>query len=514
MNIDALLPIALDLTSSLIAESRYQRLLSAIMGLIPCDAACLLLWDKGILKPVASQGLVPEILGYRFVTKDHPRLELICRSKGPLRFPATSQLPDPFDDFVHGEETLTHKIHACLGCPLKISGDLVGVLTLDAFDPKAFNALEDGLLDILGALSAATIRAAQLIEALEHRINQHGVVTEELLRAAHVRSGGDILGVSKTIERTRQDLELAAQSDLAVLITGETGVGKELVARAIHWQSRRRKKALIYVNCAALPEALAESELFGHSRGSFTGAERNRAGKFRAADGGTIFLDEVGELPLSLQAKLLRTIQNGEIQSIGQDKVDTVDVRIVAATNRDLRLEVEAGRFRSDLYHRLYVFPINVPALRDRKEDIPLLSGHFLDKARRRMALQPARMTAALRRALCAYSWPGNVRELENLIHRILLKAMSRQKDRPTLILGADLVDFELNHGLSTEQGEAPEIELPEDAQTLGDAVEAFKRQLIAKRVEEAGGNWSAAARSLGVHRGNLHHLARRLGMK
>lgn len=515
MNLDALLPIALDLTSSLIAESRYQRLLSAIMKLVPCDAACLLLWDKESLRPVASQGLVPEVLGYRFKGADHPRLELICQSQGPKRFPASSQLPDPFDGFVDGHEKLTDKIHACLGCPLRISGDLVGVLTLDALDPNAFDALEDGLLDVLGALSAATIRAAQLIEALERSINQQGVVTQELLHTAHFRSGGNILGVSKAIERTRQDLDLAAQSDLAVLITGETGVGKELVARAIHWKSKRRRKALIYVNCAALPEHMAESELFGHTRGSFTGAERNRAGKFRAADGGSIFLDEVGELPLSLQAKLLRTLQDGEIQSIGQDKVDRVDVRVLAATNRDLKVEVEEGRFRADLYHRLFVFPIHVPALRDRKEDIPLLSGHFLDKARRRMVLQPARMTAGLRQALCAYSWPGNVRELENLIHRILLKAMSRQKGQETLILGVELADFDLDQrGPLEAKKESSRASEGERERSLSEAVEAFKRELIEERVKACGGNWSAAARSLGVNRGNLHHMARRLGLK
>jgi anaerobic nitric oxide reductase transcription regulator len=204
-------------------------------------------------------------------------------------------------------------------------------------------------------------------------------------------------------------------------VTGETGVGKELVARHVHAGSRRREEAIIHVNCAALPESVAESELFGHVAGAFTGAVRDRAGKFEVADGGSLFLDEIGELPLSLQPKLLRALQQGEIQRIGSDRLHRVDVRIIAATNRDLISEVERGRFRADLYHRLAVYPIRVPALRERREDIPLLATHFADSTRRRLGLGPLRLGEDVRERLAAADWPGNVRELENVVNRAVL---------------------------------------------------------------------------------------------
>jgi anaerobic nitric oxide reductase transcription regulator len=192
-----------------------------------------------------------------------------------------------------------------------------------------------------------------------------------------------MVGASPALQRLLEETAMVAGSEMTVLITGETGVGKERVAQQLHELSRRREEALIHVNCAALPESIAESELFGHVAGAFTGAARDRAGKFEVADGGTLFLDEIGELPLTLQPKLLRALQSGEIQRVGSDRVHRVNVRVVAATNRDLQREVERGRFRADLYHRLAVFPLRVPPLRERREDVPLLAAHFADLARR-----------------------------------------------------------------------------------------------------------------------------------
>ncbi len=194
------------------------------------------------------------------------------------------------------------------------------------------------------------------------------------------------------MEHLRREIELVARSDFTVLVLGETGVGKELVVRAIHAASGRRDGPMLYLNCAALPETLADSELFGHTKGSFTGAGRDRAGKFEVADDGTLFLDEVGELPLSIQAKLLRAIQEGEIQRVGSDKTIHVDVRMLAATNRNLEAEVKNGRFRADLFHRLNTYPLKVPPLRARKEDIPLLAGYFCERIQRRLGLGPVRI--------------------------------------------------------------------------------------------------------------------------
>jgi anaerobic nitric oxide reductase transcription regulator len=296
-----------------------------------------------------------------------------------------------------------------------------------------------------------------------------------------------------------------------VLITGETGVGKEVVARSIHAASPRSDEPLIYVNCAALPESIAESELFGHVRGAFTGATEHRAGKFEVADGGTLFLDEIGELPLSIQPKLLRALQSGEIQRVGSDKLLRFDVRIIAATNRDLPAEVALGQFRADLFHRLSVYPIPVPALREHHDDISLLAGYFLDEARMRLGLGRVRLSAAARDALEHGDWPGNVRELQHTILRAALRASGGRR--------RELVIIELGHlGLPpaplAEAAAAVTVTVPgAPRRPLPDEVEQFKRARIASAIDEAHGNWAEAARSLGLDRGNLHRLAHRLGI-
>jgi anaerobic nitric oxide reductase transcription regulator len=299
-----------------------------------------------------------------------------------------------------------------------------------------------------------------------------------------------------------------------VLITGETGVGKEMVAHRLHETSPRAGEALIHVNCAALPESIAESELFGHVSGAFTGATRERAGKFEIADGGTLFLDEVGELPLTLQPKLLRALQEGEIQRVGSDRTLKVNVRILAATNRDLRAEVAEGRFRPDLFHRLAVYPIHVPALRERREDIPLLAGHFLDVSRRRLGLGHVRLTDQARERLIGAPWPGNVRELENVISRGVLRAAAGSRGRETLLVGLEHLDLD-PAGAGAQVARPPECAAGVEARgSLQDRVDVFRRAEIQGAVEWHRGNWAAAARELGMHRSNLHHLARRLRLK
>jgi anaerobic nitric oxide reductase transcription regulator len=272
---------------------------------------------------------------------------------------------------------------------------------------------------------------------------------------------------------------------------------------------------MLYLNCAALPETLAETELFGHVKGAFTGANRDRAGKFELADKGTLFLDEVGELPASIQAKLLRAIQEGEIQRIGSEQTIHLDVRLLVATNRDLEEEVNEGRFRADLYHRLNVYPIKVPALRERKEDIPLLSGYFCERTQRRLGLGPVRISADAIDILSRYYWPGNVRELENIISRAILKAASELPRGNQVIikpihLGGDLTSLDTDN-----QAFAPDIDLRiSKVLSLQDAVQQFKKHLIQHTLTKNDGNWAAAARELGMHRSNLHHLATRLGMR
>ncbi len=249
-----------------------------------------------------------------------------------------------------------------MGCTLYIDDLPWGVITLDALTPGAFDTLDIAQLNVFIHLAEATVKAAELIQKLEHQVQHEHQIAREM--QANVQQS--MVGQSQSIKDVKKEISTVAASDLTVLVCGETGVGKELVAREIHEQSHRREGPLIYVNCAALPENLVESELFGHIKGAFTGASQARSGKFELADGSTLFLDEIGEIPLSTQTKLLRVLQSGEIQRVGSDRHLTVDVRVVAATNRNLKEEVSNRRFRADLYHRLSVYPIYVPPLRDR----------------------------------------------------------------------------------------------------------------------------------------------------
>jgi PAS domain S-box-containing protein len=259
------------------------------------------------------------------------------------------------------------------------------------------------------------------IEA-ERRIEALSSETESLRAALHEAQGlGELLGRSRALREVLQDIDRVGAADTAVLILGETGTGKELVARAIHQASRRGARHLVKVNCAAIPAALMESELFGHARGAFTGATARREGRFALADGGTVFLDEVGELPLELQPKLLRVLQEGEFEPVGSSATRKVDVRVISATNRNLDEMVRRGAFREDLYYRLNVFPIQLPPLRDRGDDILLLADAFADLCARRLGRPAARLSEDDRRRLLAYEWPGNVRELANVIERAIL---------------------------------------------------------------------------------------------
>jgi anaerobic nitric oxide reductase transcription regulator len=338
-----------------------------------------------------------------------------------------------------------------------------------------------------------------------------GAVARELQRSSNTLQ---ILGNSRSIERLRRDISLVSASDLSVLILGETGVGKELVAQQVHAESTRREEALIHVNCAALPESIAESELFGHVAGAFTGATRDRAGKFEIADGASLFLDEIGELPLTLQPTLLRVLQQGEIQRVGDDRTHHVDVRVIAATNRDLEQEVATGRFRADLYHRLAVYPLIVPPLRERREDIPLLAAHFLDQTRRKLGLGPVRLSPEARERLMTADWPGNARELENVVSRAALRGARGHTSREPLILESHHFDVRSGAGAPTESRNQPETTQKEDERGLRERTRDYQRRVIEAAVQTNDGNWAAAARQLGMHRSNLHHLARKLGLR
>jgi anaerobic nitric oxide reductase transcription regulator len=497
-----LLELASDLAADLDPAERYRRLLATARRMIPCDSVALLRLDDGVLAPIAVDGLRAEAIARHFPPSEHPRLQRIMASRAPVRFDDAEDLPDPFDGLFANAGDACSRAHGCIGCALVVDGEVVGVLALDAMSPRAFDDVDHETVSMLAAMAGATIRATAMASALAQVALREQVASRQLVRESLDRMGGEILGTSEAMARVRREIELLARSELTALVTGETGVGKELVAHAIHAKSRRATKPMVHVNCAALPESLAESELFGHVRGSFTGAIDHRAGKFEVADGGTLLLDEIGELPLAIQPKLLRVLQSGEVQRIGSDRLLRVDVRVIAATNRDLWEEARAGRFRADLLYRLGVFPLHVPPLREHPDDIPVLSGHFLDVARERLGTGPLRLSVAARKRLREHAWPGNVRELEHTLMRGALRASEGSTTRhmtvlDTVHLGLDRADPLPIAGPATPR--------------LRDAVDDFTRSMIAATVARCDGNWAEAARRLGLQRGNLHRLAARL---
>jgi DNA-binding NtrC family response regulator len=334
--------------------------------------------------------------------------------------------------------------------------------------------------------------------ALRREIEAHGRSKATIHALVEERRGGDtFIGESAAMQRVRECIAQVAPTDSTVLIQGETGTGKELVARAIHEKSARRERPLIKVNCAALPRELVESELFGHERGAFTGAVQQRRGRFELADGGTLFLDEVGELPPDVQAKLLRVLQEREFERIGGAHTMRVDVRVIAATNRDLRAEVSASRFRADLYFRLDVFPIVVPPLRERRDDIPRLLEHFAARTARKLGRTFGGVSPAFIESARAYPWPGNVRELENLVERALIMSRDGTLDgsEPFAALGA------------RERAE------PAGCDILEDVERAHIRSVLERSRWKIEGD-DGAARKLGLNPSTLRGRIRKLGIR
>ncbi|MEP6588552.1 MAG: nitric oxide reductase transcriptional regulator NorR [Polaromonas sp.] len=521
--LQALVPLVDDLSRELPDSERYRRLLEAMRALLPCDAAALLRLDGSWLVPLAVNGLSGDTLGRRFRIDEHPRFGLLLQAGGPARIAADSALPDPYDGLVEGVHGQL-EVHDCMGCPVQVGEKTWGLLTLDSLGKERLSAVDLRDLQAFASLAAATVSVVQRMEGLALRAEDERQRADSYRALAAEKSAPPtLIGQSAAHQRLLEEIASVGNSELTVLLTGETGVGKELVAQALHAASPRASRPLISINCAALPETLVESELFGHVRGAFSGAVADRRGKFELADGGTLFLDEVGELPLAVQAKLLRVLQGGQLQRLGSDREHRVDVRVIAATNRDLAHEVRAGHFRADFYHRLSVYPLVVPPLRERGQDVLLLAGYFLEQNRSRLGLGSLRLDAGARAALLVHDWPGNVRELEHLVGRSVLKALAGQRPRPRIVtLTARHFDLPgpqksdpADGGDALADGSAGSMDL-QDAATgvdLRRSTEAHQRQRIAQSLERHHHNWASAARELGLHRANLVRLARRLGL-
>ncbi len=526
-----------DLVTHLPAAVRWQRLVNTMRTHFGCSAVALLQLQQGQLqhgllqqvqlKPLAVCGLAAETLGRRFMVSDHPRLAAILQSRQPVHFAPDCPLADPYDGLVEVQQGQPLLVHDCMGIALYLDGQCWGLLTLDALQAGTFSRLTVLELQRFSLLVEATLRVCQLEAELRSvRFSRANAVLDS---GMHSSPADEIIGQNPQLLKLLAEVKVVASSDLPVLLLGETGVGKELFARYLHQQSNRSSKPLIYINCAALPESLAESELFGHVKGAFTGAQQERSGRFEAADGGTLFLDEVGELPLLVQAKLLRVLQNGEIQRLGSDKSRRVDVRLVAATNRDLAQQVASGAFRADLYHRLSVYPVLIPPLRQRSSDLAMLAGHFLEQNRSRLGLRSIRLSEAAQWQLQHYHWPGNIRELEHVLSRAAIKALSEGFNRSDILTieprwldisssspsalietssanSAQTVKHINSIGVATA---APMPPLP-----LKQALLQFQRQQIEAAYQHSGGSWSEAARLLDIDSSNLHKLAQKLGVK
>jgi transcriptional regulator with GAF, ATPase, and Fis domain len=378
----------------------------------------------------------------------------------------------------------------CIAVPLYVRGEPGGLLAL-WFPPEEFDNVtaHRETLSAVATLASAALESVRDIQVLR--------TENALLRARIEPAEMGIVGDSPAIETLVEMIARVGPREISVLVMGETGTGKELVARALHRLSPRGGKPFLAINCAALTETLLESELFGYERGAFTGAVAQKKGKLETAEGGTVFLDEIGELALPLQAKLLRVLQQREFERVGGTKTLTLDVRVIAATNRDLAAEVKRGAFREDLYHRLNVVALRVPPLRERAGDVMALARYFLERAAARSKRRVIGISAEAERRLSAYGWPGNVRELENAIERAVVLGQS------DMLMAEDLPEVLLN----------PAVDQP-PKESLATALTGTKRELILAAWRETGGDHNAVAAKLNIHPNSLRRLIRVLGLK
>ena len=387
-------------------------------------------------------------------------------------------------------QQIGYPTHSILAVPMRIRDRCVGVIEMiNKLGGKPFDEDDRQWLEIFATQAALAIQNARSFQ----RAQQEIVLLQD--RVTNHQGFHSFICESAAMKERLEMIDRLARTDSSVLILGESGSGKELFAEQIHLRSNRSEKPFIRVNCAALPDALLESELFGHVKGAFTDAQSDRRGRFELADGGTIFLDEIGELPLALQAKMLRVLQSQTFERVGSSQPLRVDVRIIAATNRDIEQAVADGQFRRDLYYRLNVLPIYVPPLRERREDVPPLAQHFLIRFRRETNKSVTGFSSAAMEELLSYSWPGNVRELENAV------------ERAVVVTGTEYIQPE-DLALKSGGGMKEERYV---GKTLKDSVNLFKKHFIRQTLEDQGWNQTAAARVLGIQRTYLSRLIKEL---
>ena len=481
----ALLRLAMGLRETSELETLAERLLDAALETLPAERGAVLLREPGLERPsVLAERGDPTERG-KGGDLDRELIDGVLAEGVTLCRPRVAEAETP---------AATGATGSLLAAPLTDAEDQpLGLLYLD----RRAADFDDGQLELAGAFVAVASLAFQNALHLRWLRRENQRLRDE--QAA----GHDILGESAAMRRVFDLIARVAKTDSTVLIHGESGTGKELVARAIHRASARCEGPFIAVNCATLSENLVESELFGHERGAFTGAAARKIGKMEAAGGGTLFLDEVAEIPIGLQAKLLRALQEREIERLGGVRPIPVDVRVLAASHRDLRQAVADGGFRQDLYFRLKVITCDLPPLRERREDIPLLAAHFAALHGRKLGLPALGVTPAARRCLLAYDWPGNVRELANCIeHAVVLGdgERIRREDLPEEVIAAAVVDPPSDPAAAKDDFQV--------------ALAAFKRQLVLDAWRESGEDYARTAERLGIHVNSLHRIVRDLGLK
>ncbi len=490
----------LDVTNVLNSQRDWESLWKAIAGhireIIPWERAGIALYDSkaDAFRYYALEATLPtlKLQGDAVIPREGSAIGWVYDNQKIHVRPSLQEEQVFFEDQFYLQEGLGRMINL----PLVVHNTCIGALNIGS---TLSGEPDEDDLEFLGqvatqiALAIDHVQAYERIAALQRRLIEENQYLHQEIRETH--NFGAIIGSSQAIRQVQELAEAVAPTNSTVLITGETGTGKELLGRLIHELSPRREKAFIRLNCAGLPAGLVESELFGHERGAFTGAEQRRAGRFELAHGGTLFLDEIGEMPLEAQAKLLRVLQDGLVDRLGGMQSVPVDVRIIAATNSDLNLAVENGRFRSDLFFRLHVFPIHIPPLRDRPDDIPLLTRHFMDQFNVKFKRNCHTIDEKCLARLFDYAWPGNVRELENVIERAMILSTG-----PELKVSKAL--------LQAPKGQ----EKPSGSRTLKDA----EKSQIIDALELAG--WrisgpSGASVRLGLNPSTLRSRMKKLGI-
>jgi len=449
-------------------EDLVETILDSIIELTGANKGFLVLLEDDLPVVRAARNLEKSNIQRSLEALSDTIVQKVIETKKPLI--VADALAD--EQWSASESVVMLKLHSVMCCPLMERDELKGLLYVG--NNRVTNLFDDAALDVMSVFAAQ----ASLLLSQARRIDELNKEKDELEEKIEGLRFGSIVGACDSMKEVFKRVRKVATADVSVLITGETGTGKELIAKEVHENSRRKKGPFVVINCGAIPESLLESELFGHVRGAFTGAVADKIGRFQAANGGTLFLDEIGEMPMPLQVKLLRALQEHIVQKVGGTQPEKVDIRVVAATHRILETEIKEGRFREDLYYRLNVVNVALPPLRDRQEDLEILAKYFLARESESMGRRMKGFTRSCLVALHKYRWPGNVRELENRIKKAVVLA-----DRPLVTAGdLDIQDSDV-----------------EEILALAEAKERFQVRYINKVLELNGGNRTKTARDLGV---------------